>query len=252
MTKKIKIMNHEIELKSLLAVLTLLVVFAFLIKVSDFSGKGITGFVTVAEQSNHSEIVSLEFSESGTYTWNLENIGQLKSVRIDGTKTEQGSARVYIENDNTRYLIFDSEQLVEKPSGVFGITGLVIFDENETQNETQQTSQTEIQTEITGTLNNEQENILNSLIGDINNTRNDLEISIETKEIKGQGQGQSNNEVKRKINGDITVSQYELVDSLAISLEDATEQISIIIESVFESLTTNTTPEIPLNDTPFF
>ena len=55
----------------------------------------------------------------------LSTPGILKSIKIDGSKSIEGEIKVYVENDNVRYLIFDSSQLVEKRTGIFGITGFV-------------------------------------------------------------------------------------------------------------------------------
>ncbi len=130
-------MIEKEQLRNSLVILTVLVVlFSLITGISYLLKPTITGLVTVKEQLDYSDVVNLEFTESGTYVWNLQNPGDLKSIKIDGSKTKQGVAKVYIEKDNIRYLIFDSEQLVEKPSGIFGITGLVVGELNNTLNET--------------------------------------------------------------------------------------------------------------------
>lgn len=47
----------------------------------------------------------------GNYTLQLQNIGELKSLKIDGRVTTTGKAKVYIEDNGMKYLIFDSVQL---------------------------------------------------------------------------------------------------------------------------------------------
>src|SRR3989338_8045314 len=130
MSKKVKLFHKEIEVKVLLEVLAVNVILALLIIGIYFLEPAITGFVTVTKQLNYTDTVNLEFSENGEYIWNLENPGNLKSIRIDGSKSEQGKAKVYIEKNGARYLIFDSEQLVEKSSGIFGITAFAVKEEN--------------------------------------------------------------------------------------------------------------------------
>jgi len=65
----------------------------------------------------------------------LGNPGNLKSVKIDGSIIGNGEAKVYIENNNVRYLIFDSSRLVETESGLFSITGFVVAENKSKGNE---------------------------------------------------------------------------------------------------------------------
>src|SRR3989344_7498475 len=120
---KITISHTEVEHKILLESLAVFSIFALLLAGIYVLEPAITGFVTVTKQLNYTDAVSLEFNESGEYLWNVDNIGDLKNIKIDGSKSKQGQAKVYIENDGIKYLIFDSSQLVKKDSGIFGITG---------------------------------------------------------------------------------------------------------------------------------
>jgi len=71
----------------------------------------ITGFVV--KGSSYVDDLNLVVTSSGNHTWLLNNIGALKSVKIDGRMTSYGKAKVYIESNGVRYLIFDSESLNE-------------------------------------------------------------------------------------------------------------------------------------------
>ncbi|MCH8329076.1 MAG: hypothetical protein IIB81_01640 [Nanoarchaeota archaeon] len=134
MGKKINLFHREIEVKVLLEVFAVYGVLALVVVGMYYLEPAITGFVTVTKQLNYTDEVNLEFDGSADYVWNLANPGGLRSIKISGSMTGEGEARVYIENNGARYLIFDSSRLVEKPSGIFGITGFVTAeDENKSE-----------------------------------------------------------------------------------------------------------------------
>ena len=135
MTMKIKLSHTEVEVKLFLEVLGVYGILALALVGIYYLEPAITGFVTVTKELNYSDDVNLEFSESAEYTWNLANPGNLKSVKVSGKMDDQGEARVYIENNGTRHLIFDSAQLVEKESGMFGITGFAVSEDEESGEE---------------------------------------------------------------------------------------------------------------------
>ena len=76
-----------------------------------FLGPSITGFII--KEFNYEQDLNLVVTANGNYTWSLENLGELKSIKIDGRVTTYGKAMVYIENNGIRYLIFDSTRLNE-------------------------------------------------------------------------------------------------------------------------------------------
>jgi len=123
---KIKLGHEEVEHKLFLEVMGVYVILALVMVGAFYLEPIITGFVTVTKQLNYTDEVNLEFNEDQTYVWTLSNPGNLKSVKIDGSIIGNGEAKVYIENNGIRHLIFDSTQLVEKGSGIFGITGFVV------------------------------------------------------------------------------------------------------------------------------
>ncbi|MDP6600441.1 MAG: hypothetical protein QF798_03335 [Candidatus Woesearchaeota archaeon] len=135
MTRKIKLSHTEVEVKLFLEVLGVYGILALALVGIYYLEPAITGFVTVTKELNYSDDINLEFSESAEYTWNLANPGNLKSVKVSGNMDDQGEARVYIENNGTRHLIFDSAQLVEKESGMFGITGFAVSEDEESGEE---------------------------------------------------------------------------------------------------------------------
>jgi len=126
--RKVKISHHEVEVKLFLEIMAVYAILAIALAGVYLLEPTITGFITVAKQVNYVDNVNQEFNETSEYVWNLSNPGNLKGIKIDGSTSIEGEVKVYIENDNVRYLIFDSSQLVEKETGIFGITGFVVSD----------------------------------------------------------------------------------------------------------------------------
>ena len=73
-----------------------------------FKKPSITGFVVITKETIYSDDLNLVVNESKNVTWNLKNPRNLKLVRASGSINRNGSAKVYIEKDNERLLIFDS------------------------------------------------------------------------------------------------------------------------------------------------
>ena len=91
-----------------------------------FLGPTITGFVI--RELSHADNLNLVVTSGGNYTWSLKNTGELKSARLDGKITNYGTARIYLESEGARYLIFDSTRLNEAnqvESSNNSITGFV-------------------------------------------------------------------------------------------------------------------------------
>lgn len=68
----------------------------------------ITGFAVITKESTFDDNLNLVINESTSVIWNLRNPGDLKSVKASGAISKNGSAKVYIEKDGERLLIFDS------------------------------------------------------------------------------------------------------------------------------------------------
>lgn len=77
-----------------------------------YLGPLITGFAI--KEFSYADDLNLVVASSGNYTWQLSGIGELKSAKIDGRVTKSGKARVYIEDNGARHLIFDSSRIGEK------------------------------------------------------------------------------------------------------------------------------------------
>ena len=92
-----------------------------------FFNAGITSLVTVEKQFNYSDNVNLEFNENSEYLWTPENIGKLKSLKLSGSYKTEGKVKIYLEDEEIKYLIFDSDKLSK--DGHKGINECVISHE---------------------------------------------------------------------------------------------------------------------------
>ena len=72
----------------------------------------ITGLFTIDDRFTYNRSVGLEFRENSNYTWTLEQPWNLKSIRLSGNYLPMSYTRVYIENNNLTYLIFDSSKSI--------------------------------------------------------------------------------------------------------------------------------------------
>ena len=103
-----------------------------------YLGPSITGFII--REIGYSDDLNLVVTSSGNYTWHLSNIGELKSVKIDGRVTEYGKARAYIEDNGIRHLIFDStsigEEEIKQSNETNLITGFAV-EENKDENKSE-------------------------------------------------------------------------------------------------------------------
>ena len=110
---------HKIE------VLLFLVALAIVVAGLYYLGPSITSFVI--KEFSYIDKPNLVITSNGNYTWNIEN-GELKYIKLDGSITIYGKARVYIENNGIKYLVFDSTRLNESITNNL-ITGFVVKDE---------------------------------------------------------------------------------------------------------------------------
>lgn len=110
--------------------LMLLIAAVILMAGAYFLGPSITSFVI--KEFSYSDEINLVVTSSGNYTWQPANIGDLKSLKIDGRMTTYGKARAYIESDGIKYLIFDSARLNESTieSSNNSITGFAVKEES--------------------------------------------------------------------------------------------------------------------------
>ncbi|MFH2028391.1 MAG: fibrinogen-like YCDxxxxGGGW domain-containing protein, partial [Nanoarchaeota archaeon] len=104
-------------------VLLLLVFLSF-----SFFGLEMTGYTTITKEIRFTDSLDIYTNNSLEYLWLIDNPSDLTSIKLSGSVSLQGKARVYIENNDRNYLIFDSDKLKEIKgiSSISTITGSVI------------------------------------------------------------------------------------------------------------------------------
>ena len=100
MDKKNRSKKQNIVMIMLVAITVLIV---FILKNPYVMGDAVSN-----KESIYSENLNIEKNESGTYDWNVKNPGSIKSLKVSGSVTSNGTAKVYIEKNGTKYLLFDS------------------------------------------------------------------------------------------------------------------------------------------------
>ncbi len=90
-----------------------------------YLGPSITGFVI--KEFSYTDDVNLVVTSNGNYTWQIP-AGDLRYAKLDGSVTTYGKARVYIESNGIKYLIFDSTRIGEEKANESKnlITGFVV------------------------------------------------------------------------------------------------------------------------------
>ena len=68
----------------------------------------ITGFAVITKETAYSDDLNLRVNESGSAVWNLRNPGKLGAIKATGAISRNGSAKVYLQKDDEKILIFDS------------------------------------------------------------------------------------------------------------------------------------------------
>ena len=91
------------------AVMAVLIIFATLL-ILTIKNPSITGNVILGKETVYSDNLNIQKNESGTYEWNVKNPGSIRSIKATGSVTSNGTAKVYIEKNGTRYLLFDSSK----------------------------------------------------------------------------------------------------------------------------------------------
>ena len=123
--------NHTIELMLFLAGISVVLIGLY------YLNPVITGLLT--KEFSYEDEPNLVITSNGNYTWHLSNIGELKSLKIDGMVTIYGKARVYLESNGIKYLVFDSTtlNLSEAPINESNnlITGLAVKEDKQNKTE---------------------------------------------------------------------------------------------------------------------
>lgn len=87
---------------------TFILILIIILGIFFFKKPEITGKIIQGKETIFSENLNLQVNESGTYEWSVKNPGSIKSLKLSGSVSSNGTARVYIEKNGTRQMLFDS------------------------------------------------------------------------------------------------------------------------------------------------
>lgn len=88
--------------------LLFLIIAIIILSIFIFKKPSITGQAVLSKQTIYSENLDIKKNESGAYEWQVKNPGNIKSLKATGSVSANGTARVYVEKDGERKLLFDS------------------------------------------------------------------------------------------------------------------------------------------------
>ena len=77
-----------------------------------FKKPSITGFAVLTEENIYDDNLNLVVNESKKVVWNLRNPGDLKTIKATGAISRNGTAKVYIEKDGEKVMLFDSTKVL--------------------------------------------------------------------------------------------------------------------------------------------
>ncbi|MBI2208419.1 hypothetical protein HYU50_02895, partial [Candidatus Woesearchaeota archaeon] len=72
--------------------------------------------VSYEKELYFNDTINLDFTSSSEYEWKVNNLGNIQSIKLFGQLQNNTKARVYIENEGIKYLIFDTDMINLTPS----------------------------------------------------------------------------------------------------------------------------------------
>jgi hypothetical protein len=103
--------------KIIIGIILFILISASLIFTSLIPGEG-----TITSH-NRTQSLELIINKNAEMVWSVGQQVDMKSLKLDGVVSTIGTAKVFVENDNTRYLVLDSSILKQ---GASATTGLAI------------------------------------------------------------------------------------------------------------------------------
>jgi len=104
----------DLGIRSTRIVGTTFVIFLFILLNFFLFYNNVDYFGHVTRENTFEDIINFSSDKSTEYMWLVRNPVDITSIKINGGVSLNGTTRVYIENDEERYLIFDSEKLKEE------------------------------------------------------------------------------------------------------------------------------------------
>ena len=236
--KKIEEQKHESKRKLKIGVISsILMLFVFI----GLLYPSFIGYVVNENISVHSENIIFNISENKSISWSKQNEGVLNSLLASGEIFGNGSVKIYLVSNGTRYKLVDSN-MIEKKKGGGLLTGLVIdetltattdqiqdtqntVDESQTQVENLPTETTNTQTESQTIV---EETPLDNLPTQVNDTQVEQQVELTTELIN-------------------TTDQIVITENISNQNDVLTENISLSDKTEEIVDTNNTLNEIETN-----
>lgn len=95
--------KQRVSTGTIIAVVFLIIVSILLFKKPTITGKAVLGAETI-----YSENLNIKKNESGVYEWQVKNPGSIKAVKVTGSVSSNGTAKVFIQKGDQKLLLFDS------------------------------------------------------------------------------------------------------------------------------------------------
>jgi len=115
--------KRKLRKKKIRIATTLIILISLALVAVFYTNPSLIGLVVQEKTQQHVEQLNLQFSEPGIYEWQVENPGELTSLKISGELIGQGEVQVYLED----YLVYDSTNTQQ--TGL--LTGLAIEESSE-------------------------------------------------------------------------------------------------------------------------
>ena len=99
-------MNERFKIYLISGIVIIALVAVLIYKNPTLTGR-VVGNGVIYEEKAFSDKVDVTTSKNTTYTWKIKNPGNIKSIKATGSVSSNASAKVYIEKDGKRYLIYN-------------------------------------------------------------------------------------------------------------------------------------------------
>lgn len=95
--------------KNILIVLGLIFFLAIVFSFAIYKyGPEITGYTVFTREVGNRDILNLEYNQTQMYVWKLSQPQEINSIMVSGKITGRGKVRIYLQDDNTKYLLYEA------------------------------------------------------------------------------------------------------------------------------------------------
>ena len=94
--------------------MTIIVILLIIISLGYIIKPSLVGYAIFEKQIVNTDETVITRSDDSEYLWVVQNPNDISSIKLSGSVSINGSARVYIKNDGQELLLFDSSE-IEKP-----------------------------------------------------------------------------------------------------------------------------------------